>query len=247
MADKGFKQRPLPSTLLKYSLFCQMTRLWNHLDVYNINNIKQRLWIIIFMNKQLLLTAMCLTRFCFMPDRNTSPIRHRPIRWITPLKHKNASPTRHHAPSSNAFRCLRIGAVKAWYSPSVFVQSPQSNTYLTWRYSLKCWPVRFTYKAPSLMRPVPYKWGITVCWKYTALLAEFSKIIPTVPIGSLRYEQPIHIFTYIGFSSSEWHINCNSYLKSELLRLPGDLIRAINSINVPNYALSYVYVKHCTT
>ena len=99
----------------------------------------------------------------------TSPMRHRPTRWITPLKHKNASLIRHHAPSSNACTCLRIGTVKAGYFRNVFVQSPQPNTYLTRRYSLKCWPVRFTYKAPSLIRPVPYKWGITVRKKIASL------------------------------------------------------------------------------
>ena len=35
--------------------------------------------------------------------RNTSPVRHLPIRWITPPKYKNVSPIRYHALSSNAF------------------------------------------------------------------------------------------------------------------------------------------------
>ena len=48
------------------------------------------------------------------------------------------------------------------YFPFPFIQSPEFETYLISRYSLKCWPVCFTYKAPSLIRPVPYKWGITV-------------------------------------------------------------------------------------
>ena len=94
--------------------------------------------------------------------RNTSPIRHRPIRWITPLKYKNVSLIKHHAPSSNAFPFPRIGTVNACSVLILFVQSPKLNTYLRRRYSLKCWPVRFNYKAPSLIGPVPYKWGITV-------------------------------------------------------------------------------------
>ena len=94
--------------------------------------------------------------------RNTSPKRHRPIRWITPLKYKNVSFMRHHAPSFNAFPFLQIGTVKAWCVPIFLVQSPKVNSYLGKRYSLKCWPLRFTYKAPSLIRPVPYRWGIRV-------------------------------------------------------------------------------------
>ena len=86
--------------------------------------------------------------------RDTSPIRHRSIRWIATLKYKNVSLIRHHAPTSNAFPVLRIGAVKAWCFPVLFIQSPKLNSYFIRRYSLKCWPVRFTYKAPSLIRPV---------------------------------------------------------------------------------------------
>ena len=52
--------------------------------------------------------------------------------------------------------------VKAWYCPLLFIQSPELYTYLIWRYSLKCWPVCFTYKTPSLISPVPFKWGIAV-------------------------------------------------------------------------------------
>ena len=55
-----------------------------------------------------------------------------------------------------------IDTVKACCFPILLVQSPKLDTYLTRRYCLKCWPVRFTYKAFSLSRPVPYKWGITI-------------------------------------------------------------------------------------
>ena len=79
---------------------------------------------------------------------NTSPIRHQPIGWITPLKYKNVSLIRHHAPSSNAFPFPHIGTVKVWCFPILFVQSPKVNTHLKRRYSLKYWPVCFTYKAP---------------------------------------------------------------------------------------------------
>ena len=75
---------------------------------------------------------------------------HRPIRWITPLKYKNVSLIR------------QIYTLKAWCFPIFLVQSPKLNSYLRKRYSLKCWPLRFTYKAPLLIRPVPYKWGIMV-------------------------------------------------------------------------------------
>ena len=78
--------------------------------------------------------------------RNATPIRHRPIRWITPFKYKNISLVRHHASNSNAFPFPHIGTVNAWCFPILFVQSPKLNTYLKKRYSLKCWPLRFTYK-----------------------------------------------------------------------------------------------------
>ena len=79
------------------------------------------------------------------------PIRHRPMRWITPLRYKNVSLIRHPAPSSSAFPLLRIATVKAWYFPLLFIQSPKFNNYYIRRYSQKCWPVRFTYNAPSLI------------------------------------------------------------------------------------------------
>ena len=43
-----------------------------------------------------------------------------------------------------------------------FVQLPKLYAYYRRKYSLKYLAVRFTYKAPSLIRLVPYKWGITV-------------------------------------------------------------------------------------
>ena len=93
---------------------------------------------------------------------NISPIKHRHIRWIIILRYKNVLLIRHHEPSSSVFPLLRIATVKGWYFPLLFIQSPKFHAYLIRRYSLKCWPVCFTYKAPSLIRPVPYKWGITV-------------------------------------------------------------------------------------
>ena len=100
---------------------------------------------------ELLITLMyiCLVSHpvCY---RNTSPIRYRPIRWITPLRLKKVSLIRQPAPSSSAFPLLRIATVKAWYFPLLFIQWPKFNTYLISRYSLKCWPVCFTYKAGAL-------------------------------------------------------------------------------------------------
>ena len=126
--------------------------------------------------------------------RNTSPIRHRPIRWITLLKYKNVSLVRPHAPSFNAFPFWRIGTVKDCCFRGLFVQSTKLNTYVTWRYSLKCWLMRFTYKAPSLIRPVPYKWGITVrnclpiflliakyCIQWGMLILELSSYVSEIP------------------------------------------------------------------
>ena len=43
------------------------------------------------------------TFWSYIHCRNTSPIRHRPIRWIHPLRYKNDSLIRHFAPSYSAF------------------------------------------------------------------------------------------------------------------------------------------------
>ena len=80
--------------------------------------------------------------------RNTSP--HRPIRWITPLKYKNVSLTRHHAPSSIAFPFPQIGTVKAWCFPIPLVQSSNVKSYFRKMCSLKCRQLHIIYKAPSL-------------------------------------------------------------------------------------------------
>ena len=54
-----------------------------------------------------------------------------------------------------------VGTVKAWCFPILFVQSSKLNTYVWWRYSLKSWPVCFTYKVIiynfySVFDPVKY-------------------------------------------------------------------------------------------
>ena len=100
-------------------------------------------------------------QICCAKYRNTSPIRQRHIGWITPLKCKNVSLIRHHAPFP------KIGTVKSGWFPILLVQSPKANSCLRQRYGLKCWLLRFTYKALSLVRPVPYKWAIYSMWRYT--------------------------------------------------------------------------------
>ena len=108
-------------------------------------------------------SAVCARVNSRLAKVKTCKCMHSPIRWITPLKYKNDSLIRHHAPSSNAFPYSQIYTLKAWCFFQFFlVQSPKLNSYLRKRYSLKCWPLRFTYKAPLLIRPVPYKWGIMV-------------------------------------------------------------------------------------
>ena len=77
---------------------------------------------------------------------NTSPLRHWPVRWITPLTYRNVSLIRHHAHSSNAFPFPQIGTAKAWCFPIRLVQSPRVKAYLRKRCSMKCWQLRFTLK-----------------------------------------------------------------------------------------------------
>ena len=96
-------------------------------------------------------SLLCAKSWVRQSYRNTSPIRHRSIRWITPFKYKNVSLIRHHAPKSNAFPGSQICTVKVWYFPLLFVQSPNFNTYLKMRYSRKCWLLRFTYRAPHTL------------------------------------------------------------------------------------------------
>ena len=100
-------------------------------------------------------------QICCAKYRNTSPIRQRHIGWITPLKYKNVSLIRHHAPFP------KIGTVKSGWFPILLVRSPKANSCLRQRYGLKCWLLRFTYKALSLVRPVPYEWAIYSMWRYT--------------------------------------------------------------------------------
>ena len=69
------------------------------------------------------------------------------MRWTTPLKYKNVSHIRYHAPSFNAFPFLPNGTAKDFYFPLFYVQSQNLNTYLRMRYSLKCRPVLFILKA----------------------------------------------------------------------------------------------------
>ena len=86
----------------------------------------------------------------------------------------------------------------AWCFPILFAESPSKlNAYLTRRYSLKCWPVRFTYTAPSLIRPVPYKWGFTVCtWSvYYSLPITKLTVISTQTIHIiLVHDTVVHVY-----------------------------------------------------